>query len=508
MSELVVSTVEMLGRGIVEVLRLVLPRWLLGASAPNSHGASRWARRSEYQLLGRLASPDRAHGDGIAIGFLGRRLLQTPAEDNLLLLGVQRSGKTTTVVVPTLLTWSGACVATSTKEELVRMTGRRRRELGPVWVFSPLDRDASWLGSLGLVAATWNPIASLTDSGTAAELADHFTAAGKRGHSVHWYLSASNLITALAMVERERGGDMASLLARLNRTTHKEYAGLAASTEDKTASDLLVGFAHTPDAEAGSIASTARASLGLWLDPRIAAATETSAHELDLDHLLAEAGTLYLVAPAEEAERCRPLFSALIGQLLRRATERARHLGGVLTPRLLLALDEAANFARIPRLAGYASSGPGQGIQLLLSFHDLAQIEAGYGVEEARTVWNNCRARLLLPGQGDLQTLEHFSRAIGDETRVYRAQHSDRRGSSSSEQRVGRPLCTRDELRRLRESVLVYASAPPIRLSTRRWDEVPRFRWLADGGAPADSQLRLPVLRLLIRRLSGKGGSL
>src|SRR5260370_26115630 len=96
-------------------------------------------------------------------------------------------------------------------------------------------------------------------------------------------------------------------------------------------------------------------------------------------------GWLYWAATAEEAERCRPLFSALIATLLRKATLRARTQGGVLVPRLLLALDEAANFARIPRLAGYASSGPGQGIQLLLCFHDLAQIEAGYGREEART---------------------------------------------------------------------------------------------------------------------------
>jgi len=36
--------------------------------------------------------------------------------------------------------------------------------------------------------------------------------------------------------------------------------------------------------------------------------------------LLDEAGTLYLVAPAEDAERCRPLFSALVMSLLRRAT--------------------------------------------------------------------------------------------------------------------------------------------------------------------------------------------
>jgi type IV secretory pathway TraG/TraD family ATPase VirD4 len=228
-----------------------------------------------------------------------------------------------------------------------------------------------------------------------------------------------------------------------------------------------------------------------------------------LDELLARPTTLYLVAPAEEAERCRPLFSALVATLLRKATLRARTQGGVLLPRLLLALDEAANFARIPRLAGYASSGPGQGIQLLLCFHDLAQIEAGYGRDEARTVWNNCRARLLLPGQGDLATLEQFSRAIGDETRTYRLSNGDARGSNSSEQRIGKPLCSPDDLRRLDDAVLVYASAPPARLQLRRWDQVKHFRRLAEGGGhAAESQRRIsPLLLALIRRIRGKGGS-
>ena len=234
-----------------------------------------------------------------------------------------------------------------------------------------------------------------------------------------------------------------------------------------------MAFAQTPDKEAGSIASTARSCLSLWIDERVARATSGENDVLELNRLLRERGTLYLVAPAEEAERCRPLFSALLQTLLRSATQRARVQGGVLQPRLLLALDEAANFARIARLAGYASSGPGHGIQLLLCFHDLAQIEALYGVEEARTIWNNCRARLLLPGQGDLRTLDQFSRAIGDETRVYQAQHHDRRQLSLSEQRTGRPLASVDELRRLATAVLLYANAPPAQLELRRWDQVP-----------------------------------
>ncbi len=465
---------------VAAMARQLLPSWLLGAPEPNSHGTSRWARASERRDLGRLASPERLHGDGIVLGWHDSRLLQSPAEDNALVLGVQRSGKTSTVVVPTLLGWKGAVVATSTKEELITLTAGHRALLGPLWVFAPLDRDHAWMHALGLRPATWNPLDSVDSCGSAAELADHFTAEGKRGHSAHWYLAASSLITGLAVCEHERGSDMRTVLARLNRTAHSEFVGLSGVVEDKSASELLLAFALTPDKEAGSIASTARSSLSLWTDERVAAATRTSPEALDLDRLLSEAGTLYLVAPAEEAERCRPLFSALLLSLLRRATSKARTQGGVLSPRLLMALDEAANFARIPRLAGYASSGPGQGIQLLLCYHDLAQVESGYGEAAARTIWNNCRARLLLPGQGDIKTLELFSRAIGDETRTYRTNHRDRWNSSSGEQRVGRPLASIDELRRLKRAVLLYANAPPAQLELRRWDQVGAWRQLVD----------------------------
>jgi type IV secretory pathway TraG/TraD family ATPase VirD4 len=467
------------------IAEVILPVWFRGAAVPHSHGGSRWATPGEHRLLGRVADPVRPHGDGIVLGWFRNRLLQTPPEDNLLLLGVQRSGKTTTVVVPTLLVWGGAVVATSTKEELVELTGRHRAGRGPVWVFAPLDDDLSWVERLGLEPATWNPVAEARSSAIATEIADHFTSDGKRGTSAHWYLSAASLLTALIVVEHERDGQMGTVLSRLNRTSQSEYLGLAATVRDQTAAELLFAFSQTPDKEAGSIASTARSCLSLWIDERVARATQSSGAELDLDGLLEEGGSLYLVAPAEEAERCRPLFSALLQTLLRRATTRARSQGGVLSPRLLLALDEAANFTRVPRLPSHVSSGPGQGIQHLLCFHDLAQIESGYGQEEARTIWNNCRARLLLPGQGDLRTLGQFSQAIGDETRIYPSKHSDHRHTSLSEQRTGRPLAAVDELRRMHQAVLIYANAPPAQLDLRRWDQVPAWRALIESQAPS-----------------------
>jgi len=473
--------------GIGAYAYLTAPGRALGRGASStSHGDSRWANRWDRRALGRRARASSLKPDGIVLGWLGRRVLQSPAEDNALVFGVQRSGKTSTVVVPTLLGWRGAVVATSTKEELVRLTGRHRAKLGPVWVFAPVDRDTTWVTDLGLSVANWNPIAGAYDPARALEIADLFTSEGKQGPSAHWYLAASNLIAGLILAAHAGHEDLRSVVARLNNLSLSNFAGLAAQQRDPIAKELLTAFVNTPSREAGSVASTARSCLALWLDNRIAAATAAnpqSSVPLDLDQLLETGGTLYLVAPAEEAERCRPLFTALLQSLLAAATGRARRMpGGVLSPRLLLALDEVANFARIPRLGGYTSTGPGQGIQILLCLHDLAQLEGAYGAEQARTIWNNSRARLLLPSQGDLRTLEHFSRAIGDETRAYELSSwaSDGR-RSRSEQRIGRPLATPDSLRRMQQPVLLYAGAPPARLRARRWDQVGAWRNLVDA---------------------------
>jgi type IV secretory pathway TraG/TraD family ATPase VirD4 len=294
------------------------------------------------------------------LGFLNGRAIESPAEDNVLLLGVQRSGKTSTVVVPTLLSWSGAAIATSTKEELVNLTLDRRSRLGPVWIFAPLDEDHSWLARLGLHASTWNPLDAATSSGAAAELADHFTSEGKRGQNAHWYLAASSLIGGLVICEREHGGDMRSVLARLNRSTSSEYVGLARTVKDSTAAELLLAYALTPDKEAGSIASTARSSLSLWTDERVASATISGPEALNLDHLLARAGTLYLVARSPEwASRPRRLMS-----VLRRATARARNQAARFS-RLWSPSMKPPTSPRIPRLAGYAP-WTWAGIQLCL----------------------------------------------------------------------------------------------------------------------------------------------
>ncbi len=90
------------------------------------------------------------------------------------------------------------------------------------------------------------------------------------------------------------------------------------------------------------------------------------------------------------------------------------------SPALLLALDEAANIAPLPNLDEIASTGPGQGVQLLTVLQNVSQAADRWGKDRAETIIANHRARLFTPGIGDRATLEYLSHTLGEEeiTRV------------------------------------------------------------------------------------------
>ena len=89
------------------------------------------------------------------------------------------------------------------------------------------------------------------------------------------------------------------------------------------------------------------------------------------------------------------------------AFERSAQTGRPIDPPLLLALDEAANIAPLPNLDEIASSGPGQGVQLLTILQNLSQATDRWGKDRAETIIANHRARLFCSGIGDRATLDY-----------------------------------------------------------------------------------------------------
>ena len=125
--------------------------------------------------------------------------------------------------------------------------------------------------------------------------------------------------------------------------------------------------------------------------------------------------TAYLCAPAHEQRRLQPLFATLVQEIVAHAYDRTTETGKPLDPPLLLVLDECANIAPLRDLATLASTGAGQGIQLVSVFQDMAQINAVYGRDHAPTIVSNHRAKVILSGISDPQTLDYVGRLLGDE---------------------------------------------------------------------------------------------
>ena len=147
---------------------------------------------------------------------------------------------------------------------------------------------------------------------------------------------------------------------------------------------------------------------------------------------------------------------------------------------LLLCLDEAGNVAPLPNLAEIASTAPSHNIQLVSIFHDLAQARSRYR-QQAETVVNSHRARMLLPGVADLETLRYFAGLAGEEEAPDQTRTTGAGGTTRSTARRRRPLVAPEALRQLPNghALLIYGRVPPTELQLRLWFADRRLRRLA-----------------------------
>jgi type IV secretion system protein VirD4 len=132
---------------------------------------------------------------------------------------------------------------------------------------------------------------------------------------------------------------------------------------------------ETADREKTALVNTARRALRLWSDPLVRHATSGSDFTLhDLREGLRPL-TLYLSFPFEDAERMRPLSRLLLRQCLQYAASRGQ---GWAFP-LKAILDEFQSLGRLPLLRHMLNYSLGRGVTLLLITPSLREITRVWG---------------------------------------------------------------------------------------------------------------------------------
>ena len=447
----------------------------IGGRLTRGDGA-RWVRTPELRPLRSLSRSRR--GGRLVLGRHGGRLLHAEHRHALVAFGPPQSGKSAGIAVPALLEWDGPAVASSIKTDLLSATIARRRALGEVFVFDPF-------GLSGVRAHTWSPLEGAHTWDGALEVAWRLASAGELDRrSVEggdfWAVAAEQRLAPLLYAAAVSGAGMDSVVRWIHGQGIRELdqALLCAGEGGHSAYDAVRAFEAQADRTRTSIEATAQTLLRAYRFGRVVRSAQSS--EITADRLLDSTATLYLIGDAKASKLLRPIFLALLGEVVDRAYERATLAGGRLEKPLLLCLDEAGNVAPLPNLAEIASTAPGHNIQLVTIFHDLAQARSRYG-QQAETVVNSHRARMLLPGVADLETLRYFSGLTGEEEARDRTRTTGAGGTTRSTSRRRRPLIAPEALRQLpdRDALLLYGRIPPAQVRLRLWFEDRRLRRLA-----------------------------
>jgi type IV secretion system protein VirD4 len=448
----------------------------IGGRLTRRDGA-RWARTPELRPLRSLARSRR--GGRLVLGRHGGRLLYAEHRHALVAFGPPQSGKSAGIAVPALLEWEGPAVASSIKTDLLGSTIGRRRALGEVFVFDPF-------GLSGVRAHTWSPLEGAHTWDGALEVAWRLASAGELDRrSVEggdfWAVAAEQRLAPLLYAAAVSGAGMDSVVRWIHGQGIRELdqALLCAGEGGHAAYDAVRAFEAQADRTRTSIEATAQTLLRAYRFGRVVRSAQSS--EITADRLLDSTATLYLIGDAKASKLLRPIFLALLGEVVDRAYERATLAGGRLDKPLLVCLDEAGNVAPLPNLAEIASTAPSHNIQLVTIFHDLTQARSRYG-QQAETVVNSHRARMLLPGVADLETLRYFAGLTGEEETRDRTHTTGAGGATRSTSRRRRPLIAAEALRQLpdRHALLLYGRIPPAQLRLRLWFEDRRLRRLAD----------------------------
>jgi type IV secretion system protein VirD4 len=473
--------------GGVALIVLAVRRAAAPALARGGDASARWAGAADLRPL---RAPARSGAAGrLVLGKHRGRLLHAERRHALVAFGPPQSGKSAGLAVPALLEWQGPAVASSIKTDLLAATLERRQRLGPVLVFDPF-------GLSGGASSTWSPLQAATTWDGALEVAWRLASAGELDHKGveggdFWAVAAEQRLAPLLFAASRSGAGIEALVrwvyGQAPRELDEALAQVAGEASDEAqlmdahaAYDAIRAFELQADRTRSSIEATAQAILRAYRFARVARSAQGS--EITADRVLDEAATLYLIGDAKASKLLRPIFLALLSEVVDRAYERATLAGGQLERPLLLCLDEAGNVAPLPNLAEIASTAPSHNIQLLSIFHDLAQARSRYR-QQAETVINSHRARMLLPGVADLDTLRYFAGLVGEEEAREVTRTTGSGGTTRSSSRRRRPLVSAEALRQLPDghALLVYGRIAPTRLRLRLWFADRRLRRIAEG---------------------------
>lgn len=455
------------------------------------------------------------------------QLLIDDAPVHTMVIGITRSGKGETFVVPMIDVQSRASdkpsmVVNDPKGELAAASYKTLIERGyDVHVFNLIQHDMS----MG-----FNPLQLVIDSWKQGRYSDAQKYANSVAYSLYndpnakdpfWSNSAKSLVTAIILALTE---DMVNQgkEERVTMYSVANFLSTKGSDNDDDGHNALDLFFQARDENnparmmyatsnfatgntRGSIFSVAMDKLQIFtLEPN---AKVTGYNSLDLTDIgFGDKPIALFIATPDSDKSNDVLASMLISQLYRVNSEKAtKSKNGKMNRNVHFLLDEFGNMPTIEGMASMVTVGAGRGFRYHLIIQAYSQVKSMYG-EESDTIIGNCSNQIYILTE-DKSTAEHYSSMLGNRTitDVSRTGSLHSFDKSHNESTKERALLTPDELMRLQEgqSVVIRVNKrqdvkhrkiePKPIFNKNQTKQKFRFEYLAHEFDTGKSILSLPI---------------
>ena len=451
----------------------------------NLYGRSRFASRREVRRLGLINPP----GASILFGQMGRSRVGFPGQKFMILAAPTRSGKGVGIVIPNLLHFCDSAVVLDIKGENFDLTSGWRQQIGhAVFRFNPFASDAR--------THRWNPFGYVSHEPDRriAELSAIAAMLYPDGEPQNkfWIGQARNAFLALSMYlfdrqdrfeEFDHGHSYAPTIGMIYRLSLGDGDDLRSTlrgmveesfVRDRTRAAMNGLLSQAPDTFA-SILGTFREPLNAWVDPILDAAT--SVNDFDLRQLRRTRMTIYVVIPPHRLAEAKLIVNLFFSQVLNLNTQQLPSQDPSLKYQCLLLMDEFTSIGKVEIIAHAVSYMAGYNIRLMPIIQSVAQLDAVYGKELARTLITNHAAQVIFAPR-EQQDAKDYSEMLGDRSVTKRTRNRGK-DSTTSESEERRALMLPQELKAMGPDhaiVLIEGSASPLKLRKLRYYADPEFK--------------------------------
>jgi len=477
---------------LMEIHKLVDRRWQhrklekAVKTAGKDQGQAIWATPKQLKSAGLF------NKEGLFIGRLQKKDLWYSGENHLFTIAPPGTGKSTSLVIPNLLTSNRSMIVTDPKGELYAVTHRFRRDhLGQrIIVLCPWAEKMSQELGIEIPDHGLNPLSFIRsgyDAKDDAELLSTLLLPGKANMSSSdefWNDGGQSLLSALVLLSLDQSGscDLPMIRHALMASPEKLFDTLC-SMEESLAYEgalsqmggKLLGTLKNAPAQFEGALGTAQKALRIY-DFFGPMGKHVSSGEIDFGSFKSVPTTLYLIMPSDRththAEWLNMVISLAIEAIARDRSNK----------KVLFLLDEFANLGYLPNVLRGMAQYRGQGIMCWPIIQQISQLSRIYGREGLKEFLSMAEV-INVFGAREPDTLKLFSELMGQRTvrnfsqHMSPAQAGGKFNYNYNASDVGVPLMRPEDIRTMpaNEQLIYYSNLPPIRankvsyLDHRQW---------------------------------------